>query len=178
MALMSRIGFKFVRKDGTTHNGYVWPIPTLGPPVRVEATDPTEHDDPCPHHEGDGLCVAKTASGASSGGISMAEAVGLWLEYDDADVLAESEDKVRVRGVTVTGVFDPLALARAGFCANLGYANLRDANLRDADLRDANLRDANLWGADLRDANLRGADLRGAKNVNTTGALNVDMAVS
>lgn len=154
--------FKFVRKDGTTHDRYQWPLPTHGERVRVEATNPTEHDDPCPQHDGDGLCVAFTAAGASSGGISMTEAVGLWLEVDESDVLAASDDKLRVRAVTVTGVFDPLALARAGFCADLRGARLRGADLRGADLRGADLRDADLRDANLCGANLRGADLRGA----------------
>ncbi len=165
-------GFKITRTDGTTRNGYRWPLPMPGERVRVEATDPTEHDDPCPRHEGDGLCVALTARAASSGGIGLASCIGLELEYSADDVLAEWDGKCRVSAVEVVGIFDVLAVIRSGLAAdlrganlwgaNLGDANLRGADLWDADLRGANLWDANLRGAILEDANLWGANLRGA----------------
>ena len=155
-------GFKITRTDGTTHGGYRWPLPMPGERVRVEATNPTEHGDPCPQHEGDGLCVALTANAASSGGISLASCIGLELEYDEADILAEGEGKRRVRAVDVVGVFDVLAVIRAGFASDLRGANLRGADLWGANLRGADLRGADLWGADLRGADLRGADLWGA----------------
>ena len=100
--------FKFVSKDGTTRNGYRWPIVTTGEPVRVEASNPTVHDDPCPQHDGDGLCLARTIRGAQSGGIRMVEAVGLYVTFDEADVLASDDEKIRVSAVTVTGCFDPV----------------------------------------------------------------------
>jgi hypothetical protein len=130
-------GFKIVRTDGTSRGGYQWPLPTSGERVRVDATNPTAHNDPCPRRDGDGLCVAKTAAGASAGGISLASCIGLLLEYDTADVLAEDEHKLRVRGVWVTGVFDVLAVIRCGLAPNLWCADLRGAYLRGADLRGA-----------------------------------------
>jgi hypothetical protein len=91
-------GFKFVRKDGTTHNGYQWPLPTNGKPVKVRA-DPGDREfttlDPCPQFPGDGLCVALTAHAASSGGVKAAEAIGLWLTYKPSDILAQGDGKCR-----------------------------------------------------------------------------------
>jgi len=172
-------GFKIVRTDGTSHGGFRWPLPMPGERVRVNSESPTEHDSPCPKHDGDGLCIAKTAAGASSGGIGLASCIGLLLEYDTADVLAEDDHKLRVRGVWVTGVFDVLAVIRAGLApnqwdANLWGANLAGAYLEGADLAGADLEGANLWyanlrGADLRDANLWDANLRGANLEGATG---------
>jgi hypothetical protein len=165
-------GFKITRTDGTTHNGYRWPLPMPGERIRVEATQPTEHDDPCPQHEGDGLCVALTAKAASSGGIRLASCIGLLLEYDDADILAEGGGKVRVRAVDVTGIFDVLTIIKAGLTKDLTGANLLGANLTGAyltraDLLGANLLWAYLTGADITGANLLWANLTGA---NLTGA--------
>ena len=36
----TRTGFKITRTDGSTHNGYRWPLPMPGERVRVEATNP------------------------------------------------------------------------------------------------------------------------------------------
>jgi hypothetical protein len=165
-------GFKITRTDGTTHNGYRWPLPMPGQRIRVEATDPTEHNDPCPRHEGDGLCVALTAGGASSSGIRLASCIGLLLEYDDTDILAADDDKLRVRAVDVVGIFDVLAVIRAGLAKDLTGAHLTWADLTWADLTGANLTGANLTGAYLTGANLAGANLTGANltGANLTGA--------
>ena len=144
--------FKFVRKDGTTRNGYRWPIVTTGEPVRVEASNPTVHDDPCPQHDGDGLCLARTIQGAQSGGIRMVDAVGLHVTFDEADVLASDGDKIRVAAVTVIGCFDPVKVLNTGPWPTLS----------GADLYGANLSGANLYGADLSEAYLYGANLTGA----------------
>ena len=137
---MSKIrGFKITRTDGTTHGGYRWPLPMPGERIRVEATNPTEHNGPCPRHDGDGLCVALTAFGASSEGVGLASCIGLELEYDEADVLASDGSKCRVRAVDVFGVFDVLAVIRAGWAKALSEADLRWANLRWADLSRADL---------------------------------------
>jgi hypothetical protein len=142
-----------------------------------EAENPTVHDDPCPNHPGDGLCAARTLTGARSGGARIGTSVGLLVGYLPADVLAATVDKVRVSRLWVAPEpFDPVrmlichdAVLRG---AVLSYAVLRDAVLRDAVLRGADLRGADLRGAvlrgavlsyaDLRDAVLRDADLRGA----------------
>jgi hypothetical protein len=146
-------GFKFVRKDGTTHNGYQWPLPTNSKPVKVKA-NPGDREfttkDPCPQFPGDGLCVALTAQAASSGGVKASEAIGLWLTYKDTDILAQGDGKCRVKAVTVTGIFDVTAWVRT-MCAG--------ADLSRADLSRANLSRANLSRADLSRANLYGADL-------------------
>jgi hypothetical protein len=159
-------GFKFVRKDGTTHNGYQWPLPTNGKPVKVKA-DPGGREfttkDPCPQFEGDGLCVALTAHAASSGGVKASEAIGLWLTYKPSDILAQGDGKCRVKAVTVTGIFDVTAWVRT-MCAgaNLSRAYLSRADLSRADLSGAYLSRANLSRANLSGANLYGADLYGA----------------
>ena len=44
-----------------------------------------DNDTPCPDYPGDGLCLAKTAQGAASGGIPLHTV--LVCEFDDADVL-------------------------------------------------------------------------------------------
>jgi hypothetical protein len=154
-------GFKFVRKDGTTHNGYRWPLPMPGKSIRVKA-DPIGREfttvDPCPQFEGDGLCVALTAQAASSGGIKASEAIGLWLTYRKSDILAQGDGKVRVKACTVTGIFDVTEWVRT-MCrgANLSGANLYGADLSGADLSGAYLSGAYLSGADLSGANLSGA---------------------
>jgi hypothetical protein len=170
-------GFKITRTDGTTHNGYRWPLPMPGQRIRVEATHPTKHNDPCPQHEGDGLCVALTAAAASSGGIGLTSCIGLLLEYDDADILAADDENLRVRAVDVVGIFDVLAVIRSGLAkdlagANLDRAYLAGANLYGADLGRANLDWAYLTAADLDGANLTGANLYGANlyGADLTGA--------
>jgi hypothetical protein len=154
-------GFKFVRKDGTTHNGYQWPLPTNGKPVRVKA-NPGDREfttlDTCPQFPGDGLCVALTAPAASSGGVKASEAIGLWLTYKPTDILAQGDGKCRVKAVTVTGIFDVTAWVRT-MCAR---ADLSRANLYGANLYGANLSRANLYGANLSGAYLYGAYLYGA----------------
>jgi uncharacterized protein YjbI with pentapeptide repeats len=140
-----------------------------------EAENPTVHDDPCPKHPGDGLCAARTLTGARSGGARIGTSVGLLVGYLPADVLAATVDKVRVSRLWVAPEpFDPVRMLICHDAdlrgAVLSYAVLRDAVLRDADLRGAvlsyaDLRDAVLRDADLRGADLRGADLRGAEGV-------------
>lgn len=98
------------------------------------ASDPSEHGGVCPGYDGDGLCVAVSATGASSGGVSLSSCIGLLLEYDEADVLARDDHKLRVRAVDVVGMFDVLRLIRSGMCSDLTGANLTGANLTRADL--------------------------------------------
>ena len=176
--MTTRTAWRAVHPDLRSSHGYRWPWP--GNEATAPLPDGREftRDDPCPRFEGDGLCLAKTWSGAASGGIPAITC--LLVEFGDVDVLGEDDDKVRVSSCRVVDVFDAPALIRDGWCrnanlrganlwgadlrgANLWGANLRGANLRGADLRGANLWGANLCGADLWDANLRDANLRGAR---------------
>ena len=154
------LGWKATRPDLTTRNGFRW---YPGTTVRSDHNLHPRNPIPCPAHEGDGLCLAKTFKGATSSRHGLSVLVAVW--YDPENVLAETVDKMRVAGeIRVGDVFDMAALAREGRAAgaNLSGANLRGADLSGAYLRGANLRGANLRGANLRGANLRGADLSGA----------------
>lgn len=133
----------------------------------------------CPRYEGDGLSIAITAKGMSSGGYPI-NAV-LLVAYRQADVVGKALGQIRTRG-EVRVVFDTMISDLNLKDACLRLANLRrvdlyracltGANLTGADLAGADLRDADLTGADLTDANLTGADLTGADltGVNLTGA--------
>ena len=149
-----------VRPDLTSSRGFRWPWPGQ---VATAPGPILDHDGPCPHAVGDGLCVALTARGMTSGGIP-AQPV-LLTAHRAGDVLGADDDKIRVRAALVV---DVIWLARVDLTgadlhgANLHGADLRGATLRGANLTLADLRGAGLLGANLRGANLRGADLRGA----------------
>ena len=149
-------GWKVTHPDLTTHVGFQWP--SKG---KVTAAGPFTEGDPCPSAPGDGLCVAVTFSGASSGGIP-ANGTGLLVEY--VDVLGSDASKVRVAECWVGGVVDVCRAIREGA---LSGANLHRADLSRADLSRANLSGAYLSGAYLSGANLSGANLSGA---NLSGA--------
>jgi len=167
-------GWKLVRPDLRTYQGYRWPWPG------GRVTDPaaTASSDPCPTTDG-GFCVALDWRGATSA--SYPPHTILLLAYAEADVLARSveDGKLRVRSAVVADVVEMQAVLVGAYLrgadlsgadlsgADLSGADLSGAYLRDADLSDANLRDANLSGANLSDANLSGADLSGA---NLSGA--------
>src|SRR5690606_41177917 len=106
-------------------------------------------DEDCPQFPGDGLCVARTAAGACSGGQSIGRSVMLRVGYHPADVLADFPAKLRVRRLWVhPDPADPVTeLCVAG------------ADLAGADLAGAYLTGANLAGADLTRANLTRANL-------------------
>ena len=149
------LGWRSIRIDGTSRDGYRWPDPGNWTPK--ENAD--RADVACSH----GLHVARTWAGASSAGSIRA---ALLVAYRPTDVAHVDAHKVRVDQALVLARFDPVALIRAGWMAvanlwgaDLGGADLRGADLRGAYLGGANLRDANLRGADLRGSNLRGADL-------------------
>lgn len=124
-------GFKFVAADLTTRDhsfSYLEALRT-GEPLVAEHPDPYNKGE-CPVAPGDGLCVAGTVLGATSGGQSAADAVGLLVEYLADDILGGDEwgSKVRVRALRVTGVFDPVYLIGLGLCADLAGANLEVFN--------------------------------------------------
>ena len=155
---MTRLtAWKAVRPDLRTSNGYRWPWPGSEAVADPGERGFTRGGNGCPAFPGDGLCLAKTWAGAASGGIPAITC--LLVTYDPADVLAETDDKLRVTRCRVTDVYDAPALIRAGFCAG---ADLRGADLGGADLGGADLGGAYLGGAYLRGADLRGADLGGA----------------
>jgi Pentapeptide repeats (8 copies) len=158
-------GFKFVAADCTTRDHTFSYLDALKTGDWVVASAPTKYSSPCPGAPGDGLCVAHTVTAACSGGQSASSAVGLVVSYEERGILAEGDNKTRVRRLKVVDMFDPMHLIRLGLCANLRnanlrYANLSNANLSNADLRYADLRYADLSNADLRYANLRYANLR------------------
>ena len=152
-----RKGFKFVAVDLTTddYNGGRYRY-TVGSEHVADPGDREFIRDPsaCPLFPGDGLCVAKTLTGASSGGHRVGASAMLLVEFDAADVLAETDDKVLVSRLVVTELVDPVRLLE--WAAATG-ANLHGANLRWADLTGADLHGANLRWADLHRANLYGA---------------------
>jgi hypothetical protein len=156
-------GFKFVDSNLTTpdHKGARFRYT----PGAWSSANPGRQgfstDSPCPTFPGDGLCVARTLHGAQSGGASIASTM-LLVAYLPIDVLAESEDKIRVSRLYVAPEpLDPLLLLVSPG-ANLAGVNLQGANLRGANLQGAYLQGANLQGANLAGVNLQGANLRGA----------------
>ena len=155
-------GIKSVYPDLRTYRGYRWPYPG-----GTAECDPTEIDHnstgSCPSQRGDGLCVATSWRGMSSGGIPARTL--LLVAYAASEVLGRDdiEGKLRLPRVYVAALVDgDLLLHEEGHGADLRGANLRGADLRGANLYGADLYGANLYGADLRGAVLYGADLYGA----------------
>ena len=137
-----RWGWKVVRPDFSSRNGFVWP----DSPGWAETTAAPDRGNlgSCPRFDGDGLCAGLTWRGVASGCHRSGNA--LLVCWSPEDEWARDLHKVRVARAWVSAVFD----RRLG----LGpYADLQGADLRYADLR----------GADLRYADLRSAHLQGAK---------------
>ena len=152
------VGWKLTHSDGTTRNGYYWPLVNGDHdlPVLHQATawNP-KNTDACPSVEGDGLCLIPwdaPVREATSGGASFASGTAHVLVY--APKLSKGEPgKRRVLWVVDVDCFKPLPLAV------LSGANLSWADLSGANLSGANLSRANLSRADLSWANLSRADL-------------------
>ena len=144
--MSARQAWRAVHPDLRSSRGFRWPFPggeAVAPlPDGMEFTRGA-----CPTFVGDGLCLAKTWRGAASGGIPAITC--LLVEVDDADVLGEDDDKLRVSRCRVLDVFDGPALLRDGWGAG--------ADLTGANLARANLARANLSGAYLDGAYLSGA---------------------
>ena len=134
-------GWKMVRPDLTTRDGFRWPWPGNV----AEVTDP----EPGPEVCGRGLHIALKPSAMLGYGPTL-----LLLAYRQADVIAADANKCRVSRCLVVDVVDLPGLGRAG--------NLVGADLVGADLVGAYLVGAYLVGADLGGAYLVGADLGGA----------------
>ena len=107
-----RWGFRLNSLDFTSHGEYRWPFPGHW----AEASGPfTQLPSVCPSAEGDGICIAKTISGAQSGSGRFGKSTGLLVAYLPADLLAEETDKLRVKRAWVADVFDPVrALTLSG----------------------------------------------------------------
>ncbi len=155
-------GFKTVNGLRQTMNGFTWPA--VGGVASSWDDDGPHSSDECPIRPGDGLCVALTPKGASSGFLPLA---GLLLvAYRQADVVAATHEKLRTRGeVAVVGDTMIRRLNLRGaylYGAYLRGTNLEGTNLEGAYLRGAALEGANLYGANLRGATLEGAALYGA----------------
>lgn len=156
---METLGWKITRVEGTTSFGFQWPVEGE---VVATNVDP-RNTGPCPWHEEDGLCIARTFGGATSGGISLANAQGLWLSYDEKDILGQTDSKIRVSKCRVLGRFDPIAAIRRGAVgADLSTANLSFADLSYCDLRNVDFRYTNLYHTDLSHSDLRGTDFSGS----------------
>ena len=125
--MTTRTAWRACHPDLRSSHGYRWPWP--GNEATAPLPDGAEftRGEPCPRFEGDGLCLAKTWRGAASGGIPAITC--LLVEFEQADVLCEDDDKIRVSRCRVVDVFDGPALIRGGWC--LG-ADLRGANLGGA----------------------------------------------
>lgn len=126
-------GFRLCHVDMTSRNGYRWPFPGNWAVADPRGRTFTRGAHGCPTFDGDGICVAHTLRGATSGEATV-NGVGLLVAYLPADVLAEEPDKLRAQRVWVADTFRPLAAITSA--ASVG-ANLRGANLEGAYLRGA-----------------------------------------
>jgi hypothetical protein len=164
------LGWRIVHPDLTSRGGFRWGFPGQW----TEAPGPIKrHKGSCPKDEGDGICVARSWSGAMSG--SIRSQTCLLVAYEPKAVLGEDHEKVRVRRALVLDVFNATAgVGPRAYLAGayLAGANLTGAYLAGAYLAGANLTGANLFEANLFEANLFGANLTGANlfEANLTGA--------
>ena len=145
------IGWKLTNVDGTTRNGYYWPLVNGNHdlPVLHQATNWDTHNTaPCPSVEGDGLCLIPwdgPIREATSGGARFDGSAAHVLVYPTTRAKGHGGKK-RAPWVIDVDCFQPLPLA------NLYGANLYGANLSGADLSGANLYGAVLYGAVLSGA--------------------------
>jgi len=159
---------KLVQADGTTRDGFRWPVGVGG---WVEQDGPKDGQE-C----AEGLHLGRTFASLGSGAANLSDGVLLVAGYLPDDVLCDGPNKVRVRRCWVLpGVMAGVSLlARRGHFAGADFAeaNLTGANLTGADLTGANLYRAYLTGANLARANLAGAYLARANltGANLTGA--------
>jgi hypothetical protein len=186
------VGWKLTNKDGTTHDGYFWPLVNGDhdlPVLHVAGDWCDDNGGSCPSMPGDGLCLVTTSiAEASSGGISLVSGVGHVLVFAPALARSDTTGKFRVPFCIDVDAFDPVMMVHLGLStanlsgahlprallsgaklsgallsrANLSWALLSGANLSRADLSRADLSGANLLGANLSGANLPRANLLGA----------------
>ncbi|MDA8318844.1 MAG: pentapeptide repeat-containing protein [Actinomycetota bacterium] len=129
-------GWKAVRPDLRTRDGYRWPWPGQV----AEAADPEPGPEVCAR----GLHIALKPEAAI-----YPLATLLLLAYRQADVIAADDVKCRVPRCLVVDVIDLPGVGRAG---KLGGADLAGADLRGADLGGADLAGADLTRGQLTDA--------------------------
>ena len=123
-----RWGWRTVRPDFRSRNGYRWPFPGGW----AEAPGPVlDHTGPCPEHVGDGLCVALDWSGAALGGMSARNPILVvgWLPDDE---LGRDNHKVRIRRGYVADVWSAERILMNAPGAYLGGADLTGADLTGA----------------------------------------------
>ena len=161
---------KAVSMDGTTRNGFRWPV-GVGGWVTQDVPDEARDGSAC----GVGLHLGLTAAGLSSAH-RLSESILLCVGWLPEDEIARDAHKVRVQRCWVLPdvMAGMAAVLRDGWGvgANLYGANLLGANLPRANLFGANLYGANLYGANLSGANLSRANLFGANlyGANLSGA--------
>ena len=138
------LGWRSIRPDLRSRDGFRWPWPGGWAEAPDDGRDLTTNhpDKACPSETLGGLCLAKTWSGARSGGArsrGVPAHIGLVVAYHPDDVLGEDAHKLRVRRCLVLDVVDVCAHIRAGHCtgANLGGAYLTRAYLGGANLTGA-----------------------------------------
>lgn len=153
-------GFKIVRADLSTwqaDNGTrtQWPAAGL-----MHDPNAVASNELCPNAEIGGYAIAKDLRGARDG--QYGHATILLVAYNQADVLADGNHKVRVSKAHVVAVIHGTDV----------YKTAQGVDLAGADLNGADLRGANFDGSDLSGAALRGARLQDASAVgaNFTGA--------
>lgn len=159
-------GLRSVNADSSSSHGFVRPAPGKW----ATATGPfTVNGNPCPSVPGDGLCVARSWSGAASGAISGDHI--LLVGYRPNDVLADDRyNKLRVKSALVIERFKFRDLINEANSGELQYLNLSNVLLIRADLSDTNLQGSNISGARLTGANLTVANLTGANLTDAKGA--------
>lgn len=172
-----RLYIRCAASRGDADGQAFWPR-TPGARVR---TSPSlidwDNDEPCPSHEGDGVCAATCQDGLRGNSVG-AGILLVWIAPEDvltSDRKEKAYHKVRAAAATVVA-YIPLAqaigpnayLSHADLhgvdlhCADLHGIDLHSADLHGANLAGANLAWASLHGADLAGADLTGADLHGA----------------
>ena len=168
-----KLAWKAVHPDLRSSHGYRWPW--RGQWAWSVTDQEYSRGGTYPHFIGDGICLAKTWSGAASGRIPAI--TGLICGYLPKDVLGENPDKLRVTSAFVFEVIDIPSYIRSGYLAgaNMVAANLCGANLESANFRNTNLRYSNFKGANLEFANFIGANLQGSnfQNANIENAYGI-----
>lgn len=140
------VGWKLTKTDGTSHNGYYWPLVNGSHdlPVLHEATNwSTSNRGSCPDRPGDGLCLITKPAGVrhSTSGVvrSLGNATLHILVYPTDLARGGESGKQRSPWVIDVDSCEPSEILRAGFVVNLSVANLSRANLYRANLSRADL---------------------------------------